>query len=275
MAEAGVLFLDTVAPIPLTGPSHTSIITGSHPIHHEALRNGNWLSPQSKTLPEILATYGYDTAAFVSGWTLKNQGYGLASRFHTYDDSFSPWQWLPDEAWKLEFLQLATFLGFKIGITSRLEERPAAQTTQSALQWLRRKADRPFFLWVHYFDPHVPYAPPPPYNTMHDPNFKGEINSDLYHLNASQREAWFQDKKAVRHMTALYEGEISFVDAEIGHLLTALKESRLESNTLIILTADHGESLGEHHSYFDHSDLYDTCLKVLLIFHFSESGRAA
>ncbi len=119
-------------------------------------------------------------------------------------------------------------------IKSMEGERPADLTTAVALEWLNKNKDEKFFLWVHYYDPHTVYNPPAPYNETYKDN--------------------------------LYDGEIAFVDKYIGELLTGLKNLGLEENTVIIFAGDHGEGLGQHmesqHAVF----LYDTTLKVPLIF---------
>ncbi len=270
IASQGVLFSETVAPAPITGPSHASILTGLYPVNHGAIKNGVWLSRAATTLPELLAERGYYTAAFVSGWTLKNQACGLAARFHVYGENFGPWRWLPEEALRLRLVNLAALFGFEPNLRPGRNERIAARTTEAALRWLSAARDRPFFLWVHYFDPHAPYNPPPPYDKLHDPNYQGSIDLDWYSLSPAQHEKLVQNRRGLEHMRARYDGEISYVDAQIGRLRKALKDWQLDSNTLVVLTADHGESLGEHNQYFGHGDLYDTCLRVPLIFNFPE-----
>ncbi|MFX0194685.1 MAG: sulfatase [Candidatus Hodarchaeota archaeon] len=279
MAEEGVQFLETVAPIPRTGPSHASILTGLYPIHHGMLRNGTWLSPQIVTIPEVLAGYGYRTAAFVSGYSLKNQACGLASRFQIYDENFSKWRWLPEETLRSRLIRFALLIGRKMGIKPLTWDRPAARTTDAALRWLRSIHGEPFFLWIHYFDPHFPYVPPTPYENLHDPHYKGTVDLrryslKWYYLRASQREEVVQDSRALDHIIALYDGEISYVDAQIGRLRMAIDDWQLNTNTLVVLTADHGESLDEHNVYFGHDDLYDTCLKVPLILNFPSNHWA-
>lgn len=276
MAREGVLFSETIAPAPLTGPSHASILTGLYPLQHGALHNASHLNDDVSTLPEVLARQGYHTAAFVSGWTLKDEAVGLADRFHVYDDQFGTLIRMPEIALKLKLFDLAAALADEAGIHIQRIERRASGTTDAALQALRRNRHKPFFLWVHYFDPHIPYAPPPPYDKIHDPNYRGDANGKWYYeVSIAQKEKTVQSRRDLEHMIALYDGEISYVDAEIGRLRSALAELGLDNNTLIILTADHGESLGEHNLYFEHSNyLYDSLLRVPLILIFPDGSRS-
>jgi len=114
------------------------------------------------------------------------------------------------------------------------EERTADKVTDAAIKWLRANKDKKFFLWVHYYDPHTIYNPPSPYKEIYKDN--------------------------------PYDGEIAFTDEHIGVLLSELKDLKIDKNTFIIFASDHGESLGEHgengHAVF----IYDTTLKVPLIF---------
>ncbi len=265
LASEGILFKNTISASPRTGPSHISMLTGLYQNRHGALRNGEKLSDKVVTLPEILANNGYETAAFISGWTLKDEACGLAPRFQFYDQNFGPWKWIPEPTYKLRILQLLTTFGPRFGLKPERIERPAGRTTDSVINWLKKTHDKPFFLWVHYYDPHVPYNPPQPYRQMHFKNPAININSNWWGWSASQREEMVQNPERHHAMIELYDGEISYVDAEIVRLETALKNLNLSANTIMFLTSDHGESLGEHYHYFGHDDLYETCLRVPLI----------
>ncbi len=265
IAHEGVMFSETVAPGPRTGPSHISILTGLYPHHHGAIRNGDWISDKVTTLPEILSTYDYSTAAFVSGWTLRNESCGLTPRFQFYDENFSPLKLIQEAALQLRLINLGTVFGPKLGLNPVRVERSAASTTDAAIRWLQRNHGHPFFLWVHYFDPHDPYDPPPFYRTMHVKSSHWKINKNFFNLDVVEGEKLIKDKN-FDYMIALYDGEISYVDAEIGRLYKTLNDLQINSNTILLVTADHGESLGEHNYYCVHRDLYETCLRVPLIF---------
>lgn len=197
LAAEGVRFTNAFSAVPLTLPSHTTILTGLYPNRHGMRDNAAFPSIPAATLPETLKQNGYHTAAFVSGAPLF-ASFGLDRGFDLYDDDFAG------------------------------QERKADLTTDRALQWLKT-ATGPFFLWVHYFDPHAPYDPPAEFK-------KGPLAASAY------------------------DGEIAFVDQQLSRLLAALPGS-----CFIILTADHGESLGEHGESTHGVFLYNATLKVPLI----------
>lgn len=213
LAREGFRFRAAVSPVPLTLPSHTSLFTGLLPRRHGVRDNGQILDPARATLAKTLRAGGYATAAFVSGYPLRRL-FGLDAGFDYYDDR------LPtgSEGWV---------------------ERLASDTTAAALAWVTR-ARVPWFLWVHYYDPHDPYTPPSAF------------------LRPGPRGA--------------YDGEVAYVDSSIGQLLRGLPAAPA-SGRITVFAADHAESLGEHqengHGFF----LYDTTVLVPLIFH--APGRLA
>jgi len=213
LAREGFALTTVVSPVPLTLPAHTSLLTGLLPRRHGVRDNGQVLGPRPTTLADHLRSQGYATAAFVSGYPLRAL-FGLDRGFDRYDDTLP----VGAEGWL---------------------ERPAPDTTAAALAWLRG-APRPFFLWVHYYDPHDPYAPP--------------------------RAFWRPGPRGA------YDGEVSYVDHAIGLLRAGAAEAGV-GPLLTVFTADHGESLGEHqeraHGFF----IYDTTVVVPAIVHFP--GRVA
>src|SRR5207245_7752591 len=143
LAQRGVLFEQAVAQTPLTPPSHASIFTGQYPTVHHVRNTGGFVLPSnSRTLAKILEEQGWDTAAFVSSAVLKKL-FGLNQGFAVYDDQ------MPNPGNKQEFLEDP--------------ERNAAATVERALRWLEAQNGKPYFLWVHVYDPHLPYRPPAPY----------------------------------------------------------------------------------------------------------------
>jgi arylsulfatase A-like enzyme/Tfp pilus assembly protein PilF len=212
LAAEGVLFEQCVAAVPVTLPSHASLLTGAYPFVHRVRDNGTFqLHADNVTLAEALADAGYATAAQVGAFVM-NHEFGLDQGFAVYRD--------------VQFDQAG-------GPNRRLgHEFTAEQVTDGAIELLRQVADRRFFLFVHYFDPHQPYEPPP---------------------------------RFARQYIQPYQGEIAYTDEQIGRLLRGVEEASVGGQTLIVLTSDHGESLGQHqeatHAYF----LYDSTLVVPLI----------
>lgn len=141
LARQGTLFENAVAQAPLTAPSHASIFTGQYPNVHRVRNTGAFtLPPSATTLAKILEQQGWETAAFVGAAVLKKT-FGLNQGFAVYDDE------MPKAARTLQYGEYA--------------ERPAAEVVNRAVRWLDHQSGKPFFLWVHLFDPHAPYAPPP------------------------------------------------------------------------------------------------------------------
>ena len=199
LAARGVLFERAFAHAPLTLPSHASILLGSTPLAHGADDNGMRVVPRGvPSLPKTLRAAGYATGAFVSAFPLDTR-FGLNEGFDVYDDKYPA--------------RPAAALDFP--------ERTAEKTMAAALDWLAAQNGR-WFLWVHLYDPHSPYAPPEPY--------------------------------ATRFAADPYSGEVAYVDETLGKLFGAIDVRGETRRTLVVLTADHGESLGEHgemtHGYF-------------------------
>lgn len=218
LAAQGTRFENAIAQVPITLPSHTVILTGTYPMYNgEHDFTSPALPSKVGLLAEAFERHGYDTAAFVSSFVL-NSSFGLNRGFHTYDDNFGPRK-------------------FEISNPGNIERR-AEETIGHLLSWFKArqqggKAQQPYFVWLHLYDPHRPYAPPEPFRT----EFAGH----------------------------LYDGEIAYTDSQLKRLFDALRASGLYDRTLIVLAADHGESLGEHgedeHSFF----VYNATLHVPLI----------
>ena len=243
LAEDGVLFRNAFAQVPDTTPSHASLFTSRHPFVHAAA-NGVPLDTRLATLAEVLSRADFRTAAFVSGWTMTAEGSGLDRGFETYDD---------------ELTQIGNAIGTKP------DERPAGETTARALEWLRgRGADDRLFLFAHYFDPHAVYAPPPPYDEMF--TFSGEVPVPLVKIPRYARIPGQTDAAAY---ISRYDGEIRYVDDQIERLVAAFGDQGLLDDTLVIVTADHGESLIEHGYFFQHGFLlFEPSLHVPLVMSF-------
>src|SRR5829696_8234609 len=212
LANRGVRFATAVAHAPLTGPSHGSILTGRTPLGH-GFRNNSGFAMHAgvHTAAELLRNAGYRTAAFVSAFPLDRR-FGFNRGFDVYDDH------LP----KGNDRRRTPYV-----------ERAADATTDVALRWVDAQppgtAGAPWFLWVHYYDPHAPYEPPP----------------DLARSGLSP-----------------YDGEIAFVDRELNRLLQHVSRRGDVARTLTVVTADHGESLGEHGEETHGLFVYDATIRV-------------
>jgi arylsulfatase A-like enzyme len=229
----------------VTGPSHTTILTGRGPWEHGNLLNGLALPAAFPLVSEVLRADGYATAAFVSGFVLEGE-LGFARGFDVYDDDFDG-----TGAWR------DTAPGALLAMARRrarhdLLERRGDRTVDAALAWLARPRDRPFFLWVHLFDPHGPYAPPPPWDERYyagDPRDPGHHSMEQVSGVAPYLRSSLEGITDAAWVQAQYEGEISFADQQAGRIVDAIP-----SDTLVVVAGDHGESLGEHGVWFNHGD---------------------
>jgi arylsulfatase A-like enzyme/Flp pilus assembly protein TadD len=211
LAAEGVRFANAYAQVPLTLPSHCSIMTGMYPVDHFVHNNGAYsLGPDLPTLAALLKGEGFRTAAFVASFTLDSR-FGLARGFDLYDDNVQGGE----------------------ALKSFRSERDAGAVLAALAPWLEENSGERFFGWAHFFDPHLPYAPPPPF------------------------DAEYGNRK--------YDGEIAYVDHVLGRLLEQLKDKGLLDRTLIVVAGDHGEALGEKKEIDHGLFLYDGTLKVPLI----------
>lgn len=244
IARDGVLFETAISQAPRTGPSHGSIMTSLYPFDHDG-ENGRPMKRGLVTLADVLNVHGYETVAFTSALTTCSTTTGLQQGFDRYVDSLISWSELfgHDEIQNLVFFRLyGAWLARTAGLGASSEIRGEV-VTDRAMHWLEHRTQKPFFAWLHYFDPHAPYDAPLTFRGM------------------------YQDQDDERK--ARYAEEISYVDAQVGRFIDALREKGLYDDTLIIVTSDHGEAFGESHDgvvEFGHTYyLYDTTQRVPLL----------
>jgi arylsulfatase A-like enzyme/tetratricopeptide (TPR) repeat protein len=220
LAAEGLRYDQCQAPAPITLPSHASILTGQLPSEHGVRNNGTYRLPdEASTLAEALRAHGYRTGAFVSALPVSSR-FGLAQGFEVYDDA------LPAEA----------------DNAFELPMRPGIEAVDAAGEWIDTlSGEAPVFVWVHLFEPHMPYTPPPPF----DARFAG----------------------------APYDGEVAAADDAVGRLLQRL-EVRGSRPRLTMVTSDHGEGLGEHGEDTHAMFLYQTTLRVPWIVHWPKEVPA-
>jgi len=228
LASEGVRFARAYAQVPITLPSHVVILTGTYPMWN-GVRDftTRGLSPDVGLLAEAFERHGYATAAFVSAFVL-DSSWGLKRGFQVYDDQFDPRQFETQNPGNIQ--------------------RRGGETVDHLLGWLKSQARgaaaaRPFFVWLHLYDPHSPYDPPEPFRT--------------------------------RYASHPYDGEIAYADSQLGRVFDYLRQAELYDPALVVFVSDHGESLGEHgedeHGFF----LYRSTLQVPLIVKLPRSSSAA
>ncbi len=255
LAADGALFTAASAVAPVTGPSHASMFSGRGPWDHGVLLNGVPL-PADPLLAELLHDHGYATGAFVSAYVLDGKN-GFSRGFDVYDDDFG---WIPGSSDLLPARVLA--MARRHAEPDEVLDRRGADTVDQALAWLdQREGGGAWLLWVHLFDPHGPYTPPPPYDTLY---YQGDSRDPANHsMDGVENVAPYLRKSLVgvtdlKYVLAQYDGEVSYADAQLGRLLGAVDTT----NTLVAVIADHGESLGEHDVWFNHEDVYETSVHV-------------
>ena len=258
LAAHGALFSSAFTHSIFTGPSHASILSGRTPLSTKFLLNHQGLRADVETLADALAKAGYVTAAFPSAFTTIDRSSRLPSRFQYSDGDLREHRAFPKFTYRCVALRP---LEKRInGPDTWPSYRPAYATTDLATQFFNVHAAAPTFTWVHYFDPHLPYAPPAELR----PPSAVEAPATWYGLKAQERAAVVADPKKIAALRGLYDAEIAYVDRELGRLLAAARESAPAGGLMIVVTADHGEPMGEHGNYW-HRDLYDTTLHVPLV----------
>jgi arylsulfatase A-like enzyme/Flp pilus assembly protein TadD len=216
LAGDAALFENVATVTPLTLPAHASIFTGLGPLKHGIIDNFGYLLDEDEvTLAEVLRERGFATGGFVGSFVLDAR-WGLAQGFDTYFDRFD-----------------APTGGVK---TLQANQRPGDEVLEPALEWIRNQKEKPFFVFIHFYDPHTPYDPPEPYRTRYGSDTSGR-----------------------------YDGEVAFVDSLVGRLVSVLEEQGLYEETLIVLLGDHGESLGEHGEDTHGMFIYDATVRVPLV----------
>ena len=251
LAAGGVLFERAYSAISVTSPSHASLFTSLYPLQHGVLRNGEKLDESFVTLAELLRERGFATAGFVSTDT-HFEVTNLDQGFAVFDEPRLP--------------------GGEV-------YRRATGTVDAALRWLEGDAgDRPFFLFVHLFDAHLPHRPPPEHSAAVAPGSPGEERDLARYLVETQHVdpgAFRRGRAGIVKVHTDYGGEIRYVDAELRRLYDAVAALGLAQGTLWVVTADHGEGLGNHGYRHHGRHVYDEQVRVPLLFYAEEPSLPA
>ncbi len=229
------------SPTPLTDPSMASLLTGMHPLRHGVRHSARGLDVGFSTLPQLMREHGYVTAAFVSRAGLVNEGF-LGRGFDHSD-----------------FVGGAAADRLPEGSRRNVEkwQRRADHVTDALLTWLEQPREAPFFVWLHYYDPHAYYDPPEPFDTR--------FTEGLDPAPVTNLRAWWGRVSDINRTVAAYDGEIATVDHAFDRVTSRLRGSGAWDDTLVIVTSDHGESLGEH-AHMDHGEwLYHEQIRVPLV----------
>jgi arylsulfatase A-like enzyme len=244
LADEGVLFTDFFSPHIPTYPGHTTMMSGKDLYAHQITsQSGTPVPPDNiKMLAQLLQEQGFFTGA------ADNLGRWFARGF----DRIETYKW---------------------DATAKQDWRKGEAVTQAALKVLRAAAaqDAPFFLFLHFWDPHTPYLPPAPFDRMfYAGNEKDPTNTSMEPVWAFENFSWYFAEwmpgvTDIEFPKAQYDACIAYMDACFAHILTHLDELGLAGDTLVVVTADHGEELDEHGYWFDHHGLYDTNIHIPLL----------
>ena len=254
LAKEGVVFSRAIASCSWTMPTIMSIFTSLYPDLHKATDGFKKLPEGITTLAEILKENGYLTVAVVSSPIL-NHTFGFSKGFDLYDD-FSVGLDIDLDLFENDKTNRNHDIFGSGAMTSKAVNR-------TAVAWFEKNHQKPFFMFVFYFDPHYDYVPPAPFNTVFDPNYEGSI--DGRRIASELRRTTRPAQRDLDHMIALYDGEILYTDGYVSKLLEKLKELQLLDETLIIVFGDHGDEFYEHGSTVHGYTLYDEVIHFPLI----------
>ena len=248
LVSEGLNFSKAIVPIPRTTQSLASLLTGCYPYKTEVRALWGRLSQETITLTEVLKNAGYQTSALLANHLLHVQR-GLSRGFDVYTCRSNSWD--------------------------------AAAITQEALERLKRiKSRKPFFFWVHYIDPHMPYYPPEEISRELDPDYRGKyethfggdeegVGEKAYPSDLGKERTVYRndlDEDTNRHVRKLYAAEVKYTDLNLRRLLAEVA-LRFGDKVITVVTADHGEGLGEHDYFYEHGDyVYNSQLRVPLVF---------
>ncbi|MFV1977798.1 MAG: sulfatase-like hydrolase/transferase [Myxococcota bacterium] len=260
LARHGVVFETAISQAPWTAPAVASLLTGLYPSVHGLDGGIGWgegvssadgtlpfaiqktLAPAQETLAELLRRSGYRTAGFVSNLYV-NSIFGFAQGFDHFDDEHHDYE---------EVSQV---------------KRRAEETNARVFEWLRTEIEEPFFLFVHFNDPHWPYDPPPPYGQGFVTGYRGSLTPaatrDL--VIGGRSKAPKVSAEDLDYIVGLYDGEIQYVDAQLGRLLDTLSQLPLAREVVTVVTADHGEEFLDHGAFNHGYSLYDEQVRVPLV----------
>ncbi len=254
LAKEGVIFEDCIAPAIPTHPGYTTIFTGVSPLRHGIVchRGSHVLPDEIPSISQILYRKGFLTVAIDNLVATKAPWFSRGYEHYVFSGG-------------------STVISGGYKITGEI-------TTKKALEFLDlwkegRFGDKPLFMFIHYWDPHAPYFPPPPFKgTFYQPSGKAESIRALMMKTVWGRnllKGWagrlVEERDDKGYIDSLYDDEILYVDKQVSEVISWLKGAEIYDETIIVITADHGELLGEHNIFYDHHGLYEGDIHVPLI----------
>ena len=255
LAAEGALYENHIASSSWTLPSHAAIFTSLPDSLHGCTDTDRALDPSAVTLAERFQSAGYATAGFFAGPYL-HPAFGLGQGFETYEDCASyaaqidgrpPAEWAMDKEVMLESHEDVT------------NERVYDRVTR----WLSGRPAKPFFLFVHLWDVHFDFVPPPPWDKAFDPDYTGWVDGKNFFFDPRYNPEMAERDK--EHLLALYDGEIAWTDSIVGRIRADLEKAGLLDGTVLALTSDHGTEFFEHGQKGHRRTLFDEVIKTPLI----------
>jgi arylsulfatase A-like enzyme len=239
LAAEGVLFTDVTSASPWTLPSHTSLLTGLYPSRHGVRGHTHKLKASVPTLAGILGEHGYQTMAVVNSHNL-SQRYGLGSGFESFEYIL---EYEPDGS-----------------IPNR-----GPKVIRRAKKLLEGRDERPFFLFLHFYDAHTDFTPDEEYVARFVRPYEGEVDGSTKQLADLRANNLTLAEGDLRHLFDLYDAEIRQLDDLLGGFLRGLETKGVLENTFVVVTSDHGEEFMEHGSYLHGRTHYDEVIRIPLL----------
>lgn len=271
-AKNGTVFRQAISGSSWTLPTHAQMFSGQPPVLHGVQHDGVRLDPAAPTWPGLLADDGWTGLGYYTGWYLAKD-FGFPVGFDVYENAMHQGEAVEREYARLvqsgDLAAATQVFGTRDVASHRDISSPrVVERLGVALKAVARDAD--LFAFVHLFDPHYDYIPPPPWDRKFDPEYTGSITGKDFYLNKEIYDAESEPKRRISdrdlaHIVALYRGEIGWTDQHVGEILDALDARGRLDDALVIVTADHGEEFFEHGGRGHRHTLYDEQLRVPLL----------
>jgi arylsulfatase A-like enzyme len=256
LASQGTRFENTISSTSWTLPAHAAMFTGLYDSTHGVVDNGRKLGQRFVTLAELLQGLGYETAGFFGGPYL-HPIFGLDQGFDLYQSCMTTTQ---DDV-----------SGEQVELQAQMVDAPShndvtgPRTLGEVEKWIAAGVDQPYFLFLHLWDVHYDYIPPQEYLDLFDPDYSGELTGKDFSQNQAINPD--MDRRDLEHLIARYDAEIRFTDTILSRIFEALNAASLMEQTLVVVTADHGEEFFEHRGKGHQHTLFDEVIRVPLVFY--------
>ncbi|MBS3105479.1 sulfatase [Candidatus Woesearchaeota archaeon] len=269
LAKKSVVFENAVVPSTWSLPSHTSLFTGRYLFNHGTSKKNQFVGEEETLLPEILKDEGFITSGITANTYIKSR-YGIAQGMMSYDERVDFFEY---ENQYTKFDIRSIFIALFSDIIERstsFGDRTAKEINGKIFKWLDKNKDQTFYLFVNYVDLHHPYYFPEEFMyKFTDKDYDYDLVDNAVEVTAERRYEYVPDE-IVDYTTNLYDGGLAYLDYNLGKLFERLGELGLMNNTIVIITADHGEEFYEHGGFLHASTMFEELLHVPLIIYYPE-----